>query len=329
MSRLLIFNPEHDYALADAHRHYFPPAGILRLGRRFQYITALSALEGDLCVLSGEVYDAYTLLPVSRDKALKTVEEICPWGWDHAIKSSLQKLGFSPSLMPTDKELDCIRSISHRSISIVCNRYLGSPYIPLQHFSLNEALAYHDAHPECCFKAPWSSSGRGVMFCKDLALHAVSEWLHGVIKKQGSVMSETVADRALDFASLWTISDSKVSFRGYSVSTTDPRGRYRGNLYGKQESLVSHIKSALPEFDEIIIERQKKFLSEKVAPYYNGRIGIDMIADTAGQVRPCIEINLRNTMGHVAMDLQEALDNGGKDRIQRILPFIPPIFIPA
>lgn len=329
MSRLLIFNPEHDYALADAHKHYYPPAGIITLSRRFQYLPALSSRRGDFWLHDGQIYDTSTLQPTTLSIALDSVEDIAPWGWDPAIKSLLLSMGFLTTLMPSDEDILIIRKLSHRRLSAECNEYLNTPHIPNEHFSTEAAMHYYRKHSDCCFKAPWSSSGRGVMFCKDLAPFAIEEWIHGVIRKQGSVMSETTAKRKLDFASLWIIRESGVHFRGISVSVTDPRGRYKGNLYGSQSSIRRYILRHTNQFDDNILKGQEKFLEERVAPHFNGRLGIDMLAEADGSIRPCIEINLRNTMGHVAMDINESIEEGRKDYIEKVIKLIPPIFIPV
>lgn len=328
MSRLLVFNPEHDYALADAHKHYYPPAGVVQLRRRFKYLPALSANPGDFWIYESHCISADTLLPASNYKATAEVYEIVPWGWDPAIKSFLLKMGFSPHLMPSDGEIEVIRELSHRRLATQCNDYLGSTHGALELFNLKDALEYFRLHPDCCFKAPWSSSGRGVMFCKDLAIHAVSEWITGVLNKQGSIMVESTASKVIDFASLWIVKDSSLTFRGVSVSITDHRGRYKANLYGPQRHLLKEISRFTTKFDDSVFNRQRDFLNEKVAPYYNGPLGIDMLIDDKGEIRPCLEINLRNTMGHVAMDIQEALDAGRNEYINKVIRLIPPIFIP-
>lgn len=309
MSTLRIFNAEHDYALADGHNHYYPPAGIIKLRTLLQYIPVLSAAASDYILLAdGKVLSVDTDSLVSLESVAGDITDIKPWGWDAAIRSYLIGDGLEEALMPSPLQIDKMRRLSHRRISIACNRRLGSPHVPEEFFSVEDAVNYFKQNPKTCFKAPWSSSGRGVMFAEGLALHAVSEWIHGVIKKQGSVLAETAATRGRDFSSLWEVKEGEVLFRGLSVTRTDHRGRYRGNAYGPLQAIIDHIGVTAITLDNIL-EAQKEFIRTDISPDYEGRLGFDMLLDADGDIRPCIEINLRDTMGHIAIDIYNRLSS--------------------
>lgn len=140
------------------------------------------------------------------------------------------------------------------------------------------------------------------MATAELNERQTAEWIHGAIRRQGSVMGEMGVERVFDFASLWTIADGTASFDGWSVSVCDGRGKYDGNISDSQENLLKKIREAAPYFSTDVAERQKRFIEKAIAPLYEGKMGIDMMADTQGRIYPCVEINLRRTMGHVAMD---------------------------
>lgn len=318
MSRLFVFNPEHDYALADSHKQYYPPAGIINLRRRFQFINVFETSENDFILTDdSKIVSALSSTKIPLNDALVMVNSVQPWGWDAAVKNQMIKMGFSPEIMPSEEYIRKLRDLSHRRISITFNDHLNSPYIPREFFSLEEAQAFLNENPDCCFKAPWSSSGRGVMFCKDLSRQTVLERLHGIINKQGSVMAETTAKKSLDFATLWIARNGNIYFRGFSVTLTDKRGRYLANLYGSNQELLEYIMRFSEGLDQRLIESQKRYLQENIAPYYSGRLGIDMIADVYGNIRPCIELNLRNTMGHVAIDIDLMLKSGKTSDFQK------------
>lgn len=57
-----------------------------------------------------------------------------------------------------------------------------------------------------------------------------------------------------------------------------------------------------------IISRQRLMLENYVAQYYEGPLGIDMMVTEEGNIHPCVEINIRNTMGRVAVDIQNRID---------------------
>ena len=50
-----------------------------------------------------------------------------------------------------------------------------------------------------------------------------------------------------------------------------------------------------------LIERQQKILNEVIAPHYEGLFGVDLLVTADGRINPCVEINLRRTMGHATL----------------------------
>lgn len=306
MPRLLVFNPEHDYSLAANTKHYYPPAGIIRLRKRFQFLPLLWARDDDFILLDdNSIVSASTLRNCEPADVQTGISEVEPWGWDLALKARLGKIGLSLNSIPSDEDIAEMRRLSHRRISILCNRHLQSEFMPKEFFSVEEALEFRKQQGDCCFKAPWSSSGRGLCFTFGLNSSPVGEWLHGVIKKQGSVIGETIADKKLDFASLWVTTAGGTEFRGFSITEADGRGRYRFNYVGSPAVMQESIADAATEDLAEVVGGLKNFIEINIQPFYKGRLGVDMLIQKDGRIRPCIEINLRNTMGHVAMDIFE------------------------
>ena len=304
MARLLVFNPEHDYALAHGGKHYMAPASVKRLATRLELLPYAWSRPGDLVLTSSN-----QLISVDSDEAVnfqssatEEITEVLPWGWDNSIRQRLTDLGILSTLLPTEADIENLRRLSHRRISIDGNIAMGSPSIPCELMDLDSVMEFASAKPGCYLKMPWSSGGRGVLATKELNAAQIKEWASGAIRRQGSVLAENGIERALDFASLWECRDEGTYFLGFSVSLSDGRGKYHGNLSGPQEELWKIIKSKAPGLDEGIIQKQKDFISQAIAPYYSGLLGIDMMADRDGILYPCVEINLRRTMGHVAMD---------------------------
>jgi hypothetical protein len=102
-----------------------------------------------------------------------------------------------------------------------------------------------------------------------------------------------------------------VTYLGLSLFHTK-NGAYTGNLLAtesKKQELLSHYLplSLLCEVQEMICKHMGTLLSDK----YEGPFGIDMMVcashSTTGDpqflLHPCVEINLRRTMGHVALAL--------------------------
>lgn len=65
------------------------------------------------------------------------------------------------------------------------------------------------------------------------------------------------------------------------------------------------VSEASGEWSGRIIDAQKTILQSMIAPRYSGPVGIDMLATADGHINPCVEINLRMTMGMVALARQK------------------------
>jgi len=160
-------------------------------------------------------------------------------------------------------------------------------------------------------KAPWSSSGRGLRFVNTPDNIALQGWLHNLLQQQGSVMVEPYYRKVKDFGVEFE-SDGAGSVRvlGLSLFHTS-NGAYTGNILAteeeKSESLTRYIPTELLHFVE---EKICQCLGPCLAGKYRGPFGIDMmvVAREDGDgflLHPCVEINLRRTMGHVAIALAQ------------------------
>lgn len=114
-------------------------------------------------------------------------------------------------------------------------------------------------------------------------------------------MAERGYNRIADFATEWELSAGKAIFAGVSLFSTTPDGRYVRNSFDSQESIFSRIATFSAEWSSRLIEAQRKALEILIAPSYSGPAGIDMLATDEGRIVPCVEINLRQTMGMAAL----------------------------
>ena len=233
-----------------------------------------------------------------------------PWGWSRAVRSEFRHLGLVD--LPSDKRLEHWRDLSHRRTAMLLGRYLDASLDFDIHFdttevtsegALLEAIAARGA---AVAKSPWSSSGKGVFPLGDSrAVDVALPGLRGVIARQGSMMVESMWDRALDCAMLFTLGAGKPTFDGLSVFTTNPNGTYAGNVLGPREHLRDMITSRMtcPAQLDAVIAATTDFLAALDTDGYRGPVGVDMMVCADGLLAPAIEINLRDTMGHVALAL--------------------------
>ena len=322
-TNLVIFNPEHDLALAAGSHSYTPPPAIKKIINEYSLTAALYADVGDFILIPDsfplenlhilpyyDIFNKKNLTPVSlRDLGFigDKIKQIFPWGWNQYLRHSLLSNGIKEEKLPSLTQLDKLRNLSHRKTAL---KTLKSIYhyldhnpnkVPVELFSVEEVEGYIRVFPDTFLKAPWSSSGRGIVRTTHISHKGLLEWAHGVIKKQGSVIVEPSWERVLDFASEWEIKEGSVKFLGYSIFKTSDRGKYHGNIEDSQKNLLDTIISFAPEFSTRIIDAQAAVLEEQIAPFYSGPLGIDMLVDNNGEIHPCVEINLRMTMGHISI----------------------------
>ena len=324
---LHIFNPEHDLALAAGNSNYTPPAEAQHVKDLNSLLPACFADNGDFILISSTLsHEDIINLPyfnLVEEKKISLIkkEEVCaiidriskvaPWGWDKAVCSTLRNCGVPPTLLKTDAELDKIRDLSHRRTVISFRKsmaeFFGEEVInpPQELYNILQVEEYLEKTSPAYFKAPWSSSGHGIVVSDHISRKGLLEWAHGVIRKQGSVIAEPSWNRTFDFATEWEIIDHQPVFKGYSVFKTSSRGKYHGNISAPQPQLLEMIMKNAPAFSSKIVEAQKNALRFHIAPYYEGPLGIDMLADTDGRINPCVEINLRLTMGHLYSSLPQ------------------------
>ncbi len=329
--KLLIFNPEHDIALAINKDRFTPPHAGRQLRADLGFLPSLWAEEGDM-VLVDDVEAAaeavrhltkyamtvkfVSLADLSKaDIASLADFEVDPWGWDSTIRRQL--LDANPNLrpyLPTAERLDEMRRLSSR-------RFAAEHLLP-QLVSMDERLIGRSHYCEdlpsvvqaisengkSVLKSPWSSSGRGVRYVDGTQLTDHQQgWVNNVLSRQGGIMVEPLYRKVMDFGmEFMAQKDGTVDFCGLSMFDT-LNGAYTGSILAteddKREMLSRYCEMAL--LDKVC-EKIKSLLSPLFAGNYHGPFGVDMMivaTDNAETflMHPCVEMNLRRTMGHVAL----------------------------
>lgn len=123
-------------------------------------------------------------------------------------------------------------------------------------------------------------------------------------------MGEPVYDKISDWAMEFHSDGFEVKFAGYSSFLTDRHGAYKENRLASDAVLELQLTHAVGL--EIITAVKKSlidFFTERIAPYYTGYFGVDMMAyrDKRGNtlLHPFVELNLRMNMGMVARKLAD------------------------
>jgi len=120
---------------------------------------------------------------------------------------------------------------------------------------------------------------------------------------------ESGLDKVQDFAmEFYSDGQGTVRYEGLSVFNTEERGSYTGNILEEQSTMLSRItRFTGEETYSRIQEAVRTVLQEVYGSTYAGCIGVDMLVykqkDGSFAIHPCIEINMRYTMGMVALRL--------------------------
>ena len=345
---LHIFNPEHDIALASNLSNFTAPLAGRQLRHDLGFLPALWAEEGDL-VWVDDVETAVrslrelstSFLPTPGTMSANSRYDECqclvqcvptvgttsvdPWGWDRALCAQLKRLGMKEEKLPADDWLQRVRELSHRRTAARLLPHLqmeGTVGEAFECTSVEEVAGLLQRYGRLVLKAPWSSSGRGVRFLSgsEEALKTYAGWLHNILKAQGSVMVEPRYEKVMDFAMEFTATESGVRYEGLSLFATN-NGAYTGNILATEEAKREMISNCYPV--SLLYNVREKIVSCLDLSDYQGPFGIDMMfvsaEDTSKGSRlllhPCVEINLRRTMGHVALALTKRVNPQADDKL--------------
>lgn len=309
------FNPENDLALACNAPSFTPPKAVSRFKTALELLPVFYAAPGD-SILVDEVTEEKAAFAARYGMTLNTPGEASPWGWSKAALNAMKQRGLTGPWPDTEH----LRLLSHRRTALCLYDAVldcGLPYqLPPRPMEITDI----DRLPLGAYllKSPWSCSGRGVAPLSE-------KFALDVIAAQGSVMVEPLLHKVQDFALLFGINDGSVTFHGISLFVTAGNGsKYCGNLCASQQELRDRLSA--PWLDETIAAIIA--VLPEVLPRYNGPCGIDMLTyrDDAGQllICPTVEINLRYTMGFVAMGVYRHFGRG----ILRTLPGIHSSILP-
>lgn len=343
MSKLFVFNPEHDLALASNLANFTSPHAGRQLRADLCYLPALWAGSDDYVLvenveLAGRLYgrlrarvgggpayfvDKYQLSSIDIDK-------VEPWGWNLALRSTLIRYGVRPEACASEIEIDAVRACSHRRHTVEVLRQLGWEE-PIEAMSVEMVEERLSLTPRLVIKAPWSSSGRGVRFIDGTLTDYHRGWIRNTIQQQGSVMIEPYYSKIKDFGMEFEcLPNGQIRYLGLSLFDTH-NGAYIGNIIASEEDKIEMISHYVP-VDYIYSVREKVMdaMGDVIGLRYTGPFGVDMMIvkpsclhhsqgfeGNSNLIHPCVEINLRRTMGHVAIDMAKASPTG-LPRVMRI-----------
>ena len=243
--------------------------------------------------------------------------EAAPWGLSPQSTSLFESLRRQVATLATPSLRETHIRLTGRRTAAECLRRvrallseMQTPTLPCFCTTPDEIRHFMAAYPPpYLLKMPYSCSGRGLYrITKNGLDEPALRWIGGALKRQNEVSIEQALDKVCDFA-MEFISDGngQIDYVGLSVFNTQPKGAFDSCLLGSPESLERELLSCVPE--TLLQEVRRAVvtaLTETVGAHYRGFLGVDMlIYRCAGTfaVHPTVEVNLRYTMGLVALQL--------------------------
>lgn len=329
-----IFNPEHDIALGAHLKQFTAPHAARQLRHDLGFLPMIWAEDGDKVLVEdvAAAEEAFRHLGLEAKGSflswenladaldMRCPEEIAPWGWDLALYHRMVMAGASPAILPLLSRLERIRQLSHR-------RWAAEHLLPFMRripdtvgeakavSRVGDVLALLKEHPLMVVKAPWSCSGRGIRYIdsRNQALFGVQirNWMRNIISRQGCLMVEPYYNKVADFAmEFFSDGRGEVHYRGLSVFDTRS-GAYTGSILDTEQGKEDRLASWVNHYQlNMINEQLACILCKELGNQYRGPLGVDMMVVRVGdklKVHPCVELNLRGTMGHVALALTRRL----------------------
>ena len=283
--QIYIFNPEHDLCIANGDENFVPPRSAVGFAKE-------------------KIDQSKYLIRPNKQR-----RQIIPWGWNHSLKKRLINEGIDPATLPSEEELQFIRTHSRREFALDVHSRLSSrdshiigPDYRIVATSVNEIEAFISANGSAVLKSPLSGSGKGIRFVRECLSESDKGWCRRTLDKQGSVIVEQRFEIIKECAMLFECHHEGIDFIGYSLFESR-NGVYSKNFLASNEDIEDMIAEYIPR-DTLIAVRESliAILSDTLVGNYEGFLGVDQMichADSPIFI-PVSEINLRMTMGLIA-----------------------------
>ena len=283
--QIYIFNPEHDLCIANGDENFVPPRSAVGFANENMELSE------------------YMRRPNRQRR------QIVPWGWNHSLKKRLINEGVDPATLPSEEELQFIRSHSRREFALDVHSRLScgdsqviTPDYRIAATSVNEIKAFISAYDSAVLKSPLSGSGKGIRFVREGLSENDEGWCRKTIERQGSVIAERRFEIIKECAMLFECHHDGIDFIGYSLFESR-NGAYSRNILASNEDIEDVIagyisRNTLNGIREGLIS----IFTDTLEGHYEGFLGVDqMICQSDSSVFiPVSEINLRMTMGLIA-----------------------------
>lgn len=314
--KLYLFNPDTDMALAANQPNYMAPENVREMMADLALLPLWYAEPGS-AILAPSAYNDRFLQQMKERFALDvrlitepelgelTDLEPMPWGWNLSLRKRLLQAGIAEASLPSLPRLDGWRHLSSREqTNHFLTLFAGKKQCIGEVEILTTVEACHrvvERWTTCLFKTPWSSSGKGLNWCRRSFTPQIEQWCVRTLKEQGLIVASPIYNKVKDLAMEFCLDGhGGVQFVGYSLFKTNQSGAYQGNyLYSDAE--IEH--TCLHTLPSSLLQEVREIYEAELQPYaltYRGVLGVDMmLVEERGEyaLHPCVEMNLRMNMG--------------------------------
>lgn len=334
--KLHIFNPENDLALADGGANYCPPPAAASIADDLCTLPLWFASPDDAVLLKEKVHIDYcsemqeqftVARPFSSDM-LNSIEECVPWGWSSQMLRRLESMGIQNKNLPEKRFIEKIRDTSNRRTSIkilqeLAERGVDIPPLPIYNENISDVKSFIESMPRSVVKAPWSGSGKGLLWGIGRVEVPMERFCNGIIKRQGGVICEHFFKSIIEFAMEFLADCNSVTFSGYSLFSTS-NGAYTGNILAPDSEIEEFLSGFIhPEELSSVRMALCDVLRHIIGDTgYAGYMGVDMMLyednNSKTRLHPCIELNFRMNMGMLSRILYDRHVHSGKRGIYKV-----------
>ncbi len=167
-------------------------------------------------------------------------------------------------------------------------------------------------------KTPWSASGRGLYRIRNVADDpGKSPWVKGMLRRQKKLYVEAWQDKVQDVSFHFWLHPHHIEFLGHNFFYTEPSGQFAGCAIGYPQNLFTlpgdqkRVGEALDQAAHLLAAGLQTL---QLNHEYTGPLGVDALffsyPERGGEVllNPCVETNLRYTMGLANVLLKRRLN---------------------
>lgn len=342
------FNPTCEYAVANGHTSWQPNLLLQKMEEDLGTLPLYFAQPKDVVLVrklpppefSETLKKASVGVPEFYDVSRELSESsflqaprnrILPWGWSPAAhrllnplkQTSSEKFKQSPVATWKDEYRDIYSKkfaldILIKILPLLPPELVTEPgQVPQICKTKQQIEALLGEWGALMVKAPWSSSGRGLQrVTKTPVVPKVWDKLLGIINDQGYAVVEPYLDKVLDMSLQFRLVNGEISFIGISRFFTDEKGQYQGNYLNGWPHFIGREETEFAEsVTGILVPHLTSILEKSIlSKYYEGNFGVDTLIfrDKKGDLRinPCLEINVKHTMGLLSLQLEKLLAPG-------------------